>query len=78
MPFTLPSINPFIHPSGRLQTDVLSSDMYTYNLPTNEWSRLDPSYGEVNGRMLMAHSTVYHPDTNSLIVYGGFKADSEK
>ncbi|EDO43458.1 predicted protein, partial [Nematostella vectensis] len=58
---------------GRTANTSFSSAMFMYSLsPGGTWSEVVYKSGKLLSLEVAGHSTVYHSDTNSLIVFGGF------
>jgi len=57
-------------PSG---TCAAIRDMWGFDLRTYTWELIDPGLGGPDSRS--GHSMIHHPDTNRLIVFGGFETD---
>ena len=55
--------------SNEMNSETTFSDVHSFNLETNSWSKV-ATKGETIPA-LSGHSMVFHPATNSLIVFGG-------
>ncbi|CAH1785464.1 unnamed protein product [Owenia fusiformis] len=62
---------------GRDTYGAYQSALYCYDIlgTTDTWIYLTPKGGKEELRRLVGHSTVYHPESKSLLVYGGFTPD---
>lgn len=61
---------------GRTTHGDFSSAMYRYDLTEgDEWEEVQVRGGKTADRRLVGHSTVYHPESKSLLVFGGFLPD---
>ena len=62
--------------AGRDSSGVLNSDLYKINLISpNKWHYVQARGGRRYNQKLTGHSTVYHHDSQMLVVYGGFAPD---
>lgn len=61
---------------GRTDLGAYISDMYRIQLHEDaEWEHVMARGGKVANRRLVGHTTVYHPESRSLLVFGGFLPD---
>ena len=61
---------------GRTADGKFLSDMYRISIMDNsQWEKVDVKGGKEADRRLVGHSTVYHPESHSLLVFGGFLPD---
>ncbi|XP_072048547.1 multiple epidermal growth factor-like domains protein 8 [Amphiura filiformis] len=64
---------------GRSDTEDFASVLYKYDLTLRSgWEEIVPLGGPENSIAVRGHSSVYHHDSNSFIVFGGFKPTSAK
>lgn len=56
-----------------IQLSFLLSD-----LGNEEWEEVEPRGGKQHDIRLVGHSMIYHPESHSLIVYGGILADAAR
>ncbi len=61
---------------GRTQNSEFLSSMYRFNLLSGDaWEEVVTHGGKEADRRLVGHSMVYHPESKSLLVFGGFLPD---
>ncbi len=61
---------------GRTEDGDFSSAMYRVDTQDDDvWEKLEARGGKEADRRLVGHSTVYHPESKSLLVFGGFLPD---
>ena len=61
---------------GRLNDGNFTSNIYRIHLQNlTAWEKVIPQGGKRSDRRLVGHSTVYHSQSKSLLVYGGFQPD---
>ncbi|XP_077985026.1 multiple epidermal growth factor-like domains protein 8 [Glandiceps talaboti] len=60
---------------GHSSSAHFTSKMYRYNLhlPDTDWEKVEYRGGMISGLAVTGHSMVYHPESRSLVVYGGYK-----
>lgn len=64
---------------GKTDGGKYSSRIYSMNASSPQsWSTLKLSGGRSGDRLLHGHSAVYHPETSSIIIYGGIAARSAR
>ena len=62
--------------AGRNSNSIFQSDLYKLNLASpHQWEHVVVRGGRRHNQKLTGHSTVYHHDSQMLIVYGGFTPD---
>lgn len=73
---TFVSSNNFIYLfGGSLENNEFSSQMYRINASLfDQWEFVFPRGGKSYDHRVTAHSTVFHKDSNSLLIYGGIIA----
>lgn len=64
---------------GKTEDGRFWADIYKINghIPT-QWSRVIPLSGKLSDRRLVGHSTVYHPESRSLLIYGGYSHSADQ
>ena len=61
---------------GRTAKGEFLSDIHRIAIPTaTEWEKVEARGGKLADRRLVGHSTIYHPQSKSLLVFGGFSPD---
>ena len=73
-------INKLLHFLGRSETEDFSSTIYKYDLTMKSgWEIVSPLGGLMEKSIAMrAHSAVYHADTQSYVVFGGFRPSTAR
>ena len=67
---------------GSLNNGEFSSKLYRILISPDadegQWEEVKARGGKIHDIRLVGHSTVYHPESNSLVVYGGIMADAAR
>ena len=64
---------------GKADNGQYSSEIYSINASSPlSWNTEKLSGGRTSNRLLHGHSAVYHPETSSIIIYGGIAARSAR
>ncbi|XP_006821990.1 multiple epidermal growth factor-like domains protein 8 [Saccoglossus kowalevskii] len=58
---------------GRSESVNFMSKMYRYDFTNYHWEEVNYRGGTISDLRVSGHSMVYHPESRSLIVFGGFK-----
>ncbi|XP_052224268.1 multiple epidermal growth factor-like domains protein 8 [Dreissena polymorpha] len=64
---------------GKTKDGLFWSNIYKINghIPT-EWQEVLPLAGKSSARRLVGHSTVYHKESKSLLIYGGYSHNADE